>query len=164
MGDFYQHPNALIDDGASVGAGTRVWAFAHIVKGAVIGKDLRMTFSSDLALRSRMILILAAKNIRLRILRQFIKQGCSIGASATVLPGIVIGQWSMMGAGSVVTRSVPNYALVVGNPACPKGWICRCGSLLSMDQNGILRCTCGRLFRLRAEQQTEHIIHGDRTL
>lgn len=59
-----------------------------------------------------------------------LRKGASIGANATLLPGIEIGEYALVGAGSVVTQSVPAYALVIGNPARPTGWVCRCGQKL----------------------------------
>ena len=195
MSDFFQHPNALIDDGVSIGAGTRVWAFAHIVKGATVGRDCnicdhtfieggvsigdRVTVKCGVYLWDGVVLeddvyvgpcvaftndpYPRSKKYLPEYARTILKRGCSIGANATILPGIIIGQWSMIGAGSIVTRSVPDYALVVGNPARPKGWICRCGRPLPIDKNGILRCECGKLFQLRTEQ-IEEITNEDRDL
>ncbi|MEO7119321.1 MAG: acyltransferase [Candidatus Limnocylindrales bacterium] len=67
--------------------------------------------------------------------------GCSIGAGAVVVAGCDIGAWAMVGAGSVVTRSVRDHALVVGDPARPIGWVCRCGQRLTVDDaDGSARC------------------------
>lgn len=68
--------------------------------------------------------------------------GASIGAMATVLPGISVGRWAMVGAGSIVTRDVRDHALVVGNPAVHAGWVCSCG--LRLDSS--LACSCGRSY------------------
>jgi acetyltransferase-like isoleucine patch superfamily enzyme len=73
-----------------------------------------------------------------------LKEGCSIGANATVLP-VVIGRWAMVGAGSVVTRNVPDFALVAGNPARIRGWVCRCGDNL-LFQDGRAKCACERCY------------------
>lgn len=144
----FVHPNALLET-SRVGRGTRIWAFAHVLKDAVIGKDCNIcdhvfiendvvigdevtvkcgvqlwdgvhvedkvfigpnvTFTNDPFPRSR-----ARPAEFSRIL---IKTGASIGANATILPGLTIGRGAMVGAGSVVTRSVPPNAVVVGNPA-----------------------------------------------
>jgi acetyltransferase-like isoleucine patch superfamily enzyme len=189
MGDFYQHPNALIDDGASVGAGTRVWAFAHVVKGAVVGEDCNIcdhtfiegrvrignrvtvkcgvylwegievqddvfigpgaAFTNDLYPRS--------KRYPPEYLRTVLKRGCSIGANATILPGITVGQWAIIGGGSVVTANVTAHTLVLGNPARVKAWVCRCGNQLGRAQDGILKCKCGNVFKLKAERQIEEM-------
>jgi UDP-2-acetamido-3-amino-2,3-dideoxy-glucuronate N-acetyltransferase len=79
-------------------------------------------------------------------LQTVLKNGCALGANSTMLPGITIGRWAMVGAGAVVTRSVPDYALVVGNPARFRAWICRCGEKLAPASGGLLTCACGQSF------------------
>lgn len=177
------HAHALIDDGAVVGPGTRVWAFCHILSGAVIGADCNLcdhtfiegkvrlgdrvtvkcgvylwdgvtveddvfigpaaVFTNDLRPRSKHY---PAEFARTRLCR-----GASIGAGAVLLPGIEVGRWAMVGAGAVVTRSVPDHALVLGNPARQKGWVCRCGERLSFTSGASgdeARCACDRAYRL----------------
>jgi UDP-2-acetamido-3-amino-2,3-dideoxy-glucuronate N-acetyltransferase len=77
-----------------------------------------------------------------------LRRGCSIGAHATLVSGIVVGPWAVVGAGSVVTRDVPGHAVVIGNPARQRGWACRCGHPLS---TGDLACACGLRFEQRPE-------------
>lgn len=142
------HPQALVESGR-IGQGTRIWAFAHVLPGAVIGRECNIcdhvfvendvvvgdrvtvksgvqlwdgirledgvfvgpnvTFSNDPFPRSQQYLAEYPKTV--------VKAGASIGSNATILPGLVIGQQAMVGAGAVVTRSVPPHAVVVGNPA-----------------------------------------------
>jgi UDP-2-acetamido-3-amino-2,3-dideoxy-glucuronate N-acetyltransferase len=148
MSGYFKHPQALVES-ASIGEGTRVWAFAHVLPGAVIGRDCNIcdhvfienkvvvgdrvtvkcgvqlwdgtrieddvfigpnvTFTNDPFPRSRQHLERHPEIV--------VRKGASIGANATVLPGVTIGQYAMVGAGAVVTRSVPPHAVVVGNPA-----------------------------------------------
>jgi acetyltransferase-like isoleucine patch superfamily enzyme/dTDP-4-dehydrorhamnose 3,5-epimerase-like enzyme len=148
MAEYFKHPQALVES-ARVGKGTRVWAFAHVLPGAVIGEDCNLcdhtfvendvvigdrvtikcgvqvwdgvrleddvfvgpnaTFTNDPAPRSRQHLAAYPRTV--------VREGASIGANATILPGLTIGPRAMVGAGAVVTRSVPAYAVVVGNPA-----------------------------------------------
>ena len=183
------HPRALVDEGAIVGARTRVWAFAHVVSGARIGEDCNLcdhtffegkvvlgdrvtvkcgvylwdgieveddvfigpcaAFTNDLRPRSR-VYASAYPVTKLR-------QGCSIGANATILPGLTIGAWSMIAAGSVVTRDVPAHALVVGNPARFRHWICRCALPLKVEGDALLPCACGRSYRLAASHEPEEV-------
>jgi len=184
MESRYQHPAALIESGALVGIGTHVWAFAHIVKGAVVGRDCNIcdhtfieggvklgdrvtvkcgvylwdgliveddvhigpgaAFTNDLRPRS--------KNSLYQLLVTRLCQGCTIGANATVLPGVTIGSWAMVGAGTVVTHNVPAFALVTGNPGRLSGWVCRCGQKLRGQSNGALTCKCGRSYELKPDQ------------
>lgn len=183
------HPRSLVDDGAHVGAGTRVWAFAHIVSGAQIGEECNLcdhtffegrvivgnrvtvkcgvylwdgiiveddvfigpcaAFTNDLRPRSRQYPAEYPKTI--------LQRGCSIGANATVLPGITIGPWSMVAAGAIVTRDVPAYALVVGNPARFRNWICCCAQALHFGNADACKCNCGRRFRLVGEDRVEEV-------
>jgi UDP-2-acetamido-3-amino-2,3-dideoxy-glucuronate N-acetyltransferase len=146
--DFYQHPNALVESD-SIGAGTRIWAFAHVLPGARIGENCNIcdgvfvegkvvvgdrvtvkcgvqlwdgveleddvfvgpnaTFTNDRFPRSR--------EYPDAFLKTVIRKGASIGANATILPGLTIGKRAMVGAGAVVTKDVPANAVVVGNPA-----------------------------------------------
>ncbi len=74
-----------------------------------------------------------------------VKAGASLGANATVVCGVTIGRWAMVGSGSVVTKDVPDHALVVGNPARFKGWVCSCGQRVTIDDaTGKGTCRCGR--------------------
>jgi UDP-2-acetamido-3-amino-2,3-dideoxy-glucuronate N-acetyltransferase len=148
MGSGIRHPQALIES-SNIGEGTRIWAFAHVLPGAVIGRDCNIcdhvfiendvqvgdrvtvkcgvqlwdgvrieddvfigpnvTFTNDNFPRSRQRPDSFAQTI--------VRKGASIGANATILPGVVVGQHALVGAGSVVSRSVPPYSVVVGNPA-----------------------------------------------
>jgi acetyltransferase-like isoleucine patch superfamily enzyme len=148
MADFYQHPQALVES-ASIGSGTRIWAFAHVLPGAVIGSDCNVCdhvfVENDVQVGDRVTIkcgvqlwdgvrleddVFVGPNVtftndpRPRSKQHLAKypqttvcKGASIGANATILPGLTIGQHAMVGAGAVVTRSVPPHALVVGNPA-----------------------------------------------
>ena len=76
-------------------------------------------------------------------------------SGAVLLPGITVGRWAMVGAGSVVTRDVPDFGLVYGNPARLRGHVCRCASTLAFDDDRA-RCRCGREFRREADGVREH--------
>ena len=74
-----------------------------------------------------------------------VREGASIGAGAIIVAGVTIGRWAMIGSGSVVTRDVPNYGLVYGNPARLHGYACPCGHRLEQQSGGLWKCTsCGR--------------------
>lgn len=75
-----------------------------------------------------------------------VKAGASIGANATIVCGVTLGRWSMVASGAVVTKDVPDHALVMGNPAQVYGWVCSCGKRVSVDtREGRGVCACGRV-------------------
>ena len=144
----FVHPQALCES-PNVGEGTRVWAFVHVLPGAVIGRDCnvcdgvfiendvrigdRVTVKSGVQLWDGVMLeddVFVGPNATFtndafprsrqrppQFLRTTVERGASIGANATILPGVTIGRGAMVGAGAVVVRSVPNWAIVAGNPA-----------------------------------------------
>ena len=185
--DAFIHPQALVDPGAIIGKGTRVWAFAHVVRGASVGEACNLCdhvfiegkvvlgnrvtvkcgvylwdglvveddvfigpgagFTNDLRPRSQQHPAEYPKTL--------LRQGCSIGANATILPNLTVGRWAMVGAGAVVTSDVPDHALVVGNPARFRQWICRCARELRFNTTGTARCDCGRGYRRLQENRIE---------
>ena len=76
-----------------------------------------------------------------------VRRGATIGANATVLPGVIIGEYAFVGAGSVVTRDVGDHTVVIGNPARAHGYICRCDASLKF-RGGTAECACGLSFKL----------------
>ena len=87
-------------------------------------------------------------------LQTLVKRGASIGANATIVCGHTIGEWALIGAGSVVTRDVPAYALAYGNPARVRGWACQCGIPLEFDGVSAQCADCGRHYQLNDETVT----------
>lgn len=77
----------------------------------------------------------------------FVKRGATIGANATILCGTTLGAYCMIGCGSVVTKDVSDYAMMVGNPAHRIGWVCACGNRLTLNNN-VATCVCGQRYRL----------------
>ena len=184
----FVHPNALVDKGANVGSGTRVWAFAHILKGAVVGEDCNIcdhTFiEGKVRLGNRVTLKCGvflwdgvvteddvfigpaaafvndlrprSGNVLWKCTATLLREGCSIGANATILAGLSIGRFAMVSAGAVVTRDVADYALVVGNPARFRRWLCRCGQNLTFRKSSAV-CNCGRRYHLRNKSKMEEV-------
>lgn len=150
------HPQALCES-VNVGAGTRVWAFAHVLPGAVIGEDCNISdgvfIENDVVVGSRVTVkggVQLWDGVRLEddvfvgpnatftndrfprsrvhpgeLPHTVVRKGASVGANATILPGVEIGALAMVGAGAVVTRSVPPGAIVTGNPASVSGYVNR---------------------------------------
>lgn len=87
--------------------------------------------------------------------RTLIKQGASVGANATIVCGNTIGKYALIGAGSVVTKDVPDYALMVGNPARQRGWICQCGEKLAFAGDAAVCGACGKQYAKNGETVVE---------
>jgi acetyltransferase-like isoleucine patch superfamily enzyme len=191
----FAHPKALIDERVLIGQGTRVWAFAHVLSGAILGEDCNvcdhtfieggvrignrvtikcgvflwdgLTIEDDVFIGPGAIFTNDSRPRSKRHLKTYpqtvLKQGCSLGAGSTTLPGIIIGRWAMVGAGSIVTHDVPDYALVVGSPARWRAWVCRCGEKLFPISGRLLGCTCGRSYEKVAENEVkEFAANGSR--
>ena len=81
-------------------------------------------------------------------IKTYVRTGATIGANATIICGVTIGEWAMVAAGAVVTTDVQNHALVVGVPAKQRGWVCECGEILN---NQFKCCSCNRIYRMTVE-------------
>jgi UDP-2-acetamido-3-amino-2,3-dideoxy-glucuronate N-acetyltransferase len=172
--DYHVHPTAVVDDGAQIGQGTRIWHFCHIMKGAkigercvfgqnvnvdggaVIGNNVKVqnnvSIYTGLVIEDEVFLgpscvLTNVSNPRSQINRHslyektLIRRGATIGANATIVCGVTIGRYAFIGAGAVVTKDVPDYALMLGNPARQKGWMSRHGHILrNPDGEGVMRC------------------------
>lgn len=150
---------AHVMEGARVGSDCNIGDHAFIESGARVGDRVtvkncvlvwdRVTIEDDVFLGPNMVF---TNDLRPRtafknpdaFLPTLVKRGASIGANATIVCGITIGEGAFVGAGSVVLRDVPAHALVVGNPARRIGWACACGETLAPN----LACACGRCYRL----------------
>jgi UDP-2-acetamido-3-amino-2,3-dideoxy-glucuronate N-acetyltransferase len=178
MPDYFVHESSYIDEGAEIGAGTKIWHFCHVMPRAHIGErcnigqnvlvspDVKIgdnvkiqnnvslytgvIVEDDVFLGPSMVFTNVI-NPRSHISRKdeyqttLVRKGASIGANATILCGTTLGRYCFVGAGSVVTRDVPDYALVHGSPARLRGWMCQCGEQLKFtEKDGVERAVCGR--------------------
>jgi UDP-2-acetamido-3-amino-2,3-dideoxy-glucuronate N-acetyltransferase len=176
MPDYFVHESSFVDDGAEIGAGTKIWHFCHIMPRSrigeqcnigqnvlvspdvVIGRNVKIqnnvsvytgvVVEDDVFLGPSMVFTNIV-NPRSHISRKeefkttIVRKGASIGANATIICGITLGKYCFVGAGSVVTRDVPDYALVYGSPARLHGWICQCGEQLEFtEKDGVERALC----------------------
>jgi acetyltransferase-like isoleucine patch superfamily enzyme len=182
----FVHPQGLCESNA-VGAGTRIWAFAHVLAGAQVGRDCNIcdhayvengvtigdrvtvkngvqlfdgvtveddvfigpavVFTNDLRPRA------AIKRSNADFLPTVVEAGATLGARVVVLCGTTVGAHAFVGAGTVVTRDVPAYGLVLGNPGRLAGWACECGAKLENN----LKCTCGRSYEQQGDGLTRSV-------
>ncbi len=164
MKEVFIHESAYVDDGAQIGAGTKIWHFAHVNAGAVIGERCSLgqnvvvmndvKIGNNVKIQNNVSVYDAVEleddvfcgpsmvftnviNPRSHVPRKdeyrqtLVKRGASLGANCTIVCGHTIGAYAFIGAGAVVTREVPDYALVVGNPGRVSGWMCACGVKLA---------------------------------
>ena len=169
------HPSAIVDDGAVLGDGCRVWHFVHISAGArigercsfgqnvYIGNDVRVgnnvkiqnnvsvydavTLEDDVFCGPSMVFT-NVYNPRAAVTRKdqyrptLVRRGATLGANCTVVCGSTIGRHAFIGAGAVVHRDVPDFALMVGVPARQIGWISRFGERLALPLAGTAQARC----------------------
>ena len=173
MSDFYHHPTAIIDEGCTIGEGSKIWHFSHIMPNCVLGKNCNIgqnvvispevvlgnnvkvqntvsiytgvTCEDDVFLGPSMVFTnvinpRSAVNRKNQYAQTKVGKGASIGANATIVCGHDIGEFAFIGAGAVVTKHVPDFALVVGNPARQMGWMSEFGHQLKFDENGKATC------------------------
>lgn len=182
MNDYFAHETAVIDSGAKIGPGSRIWHFTHIMSGAELGEDCNIGQNVMVASGVRLgrnvkvqnnvsiyegvlceeevflgpsCVFTNVWNPRSAVSRKaeykptVVRRGATIGANATILCGVEIGRWAFVGAGAVVTRPVPDHALVAGVPARRIGWMSRCGQKLIFNDKGEAICSqCGQRYRL----------------
>lgn len=170
---YFAHDTAVVDEGCSIGEGTKIWHFSHIMPNCSIGENCNI--GQNVVISPQVILGRNVKvqnnvsiytgveceddvflgpsmvftnitNPRSAIVRRDqyaktkVKKGASIGANATIVCGHDIGEYAFIGAGSVVTKNVPDYALIVGNPGRQIGWMSEYGHRLEFDSEGIAEC------------------------
>lgn len=181
-GDYFAHGTAVIDEGASVGAGTKVWHFSHVSKGAALGEKCSLgqnvfvapgvTVGNGVKIQNNVSLYEGVvledyvfcgpsmvftnvrtprsafpRNTSADYATTRVKYGASIGANATVVCGVTIGEWAFVAAGAVVTKDVLPYALMAGVPARRIGWACECGTTLRVHDGRAVCADCGREYR-----------------
>ena len=175
MADYFVHPSSFVDEGATIGSGTKIWHFCHVMPRSRIGRDCNIgqnvvvspgvvigdnvkiqnnvsvytgvTLEDDVFCGPSMVFTNVV-NPRSHVSRKdeyrptLVKRGASLGANSVVVCGNTIGHYAFVGAGAVVTRDVPDFALVVGNPARVVGWMCQCGVKLAGGPRPPEAATC----------------------
>jgi len=164
---------AVVDEGCTIGPGTKIWHFTHVMSGSELGENCNIgqncVISPDVKLGRNVkvqnnvsiytgvvceddvflgpsMVFTNINNPRSAIIRKgqylktLVRRGATIGANATIVCGHTIGEYAFIGAGAVVTKDVPPYALMVGNPARQTGWMSEYGHRLKFDANGFAVC------------------------
>ena len=161
---YTQHETAIIDNGATIGSDTKIWHWTHICSGAVIGKKCSfigndVTIGNNVKIQNNVsvydsvvledevfcgpsMVFTNVYNPRSAVSRKseyrntLVEKGSTLGANCTIVCGIKIGKYAFIGAGSVVTKNVKDYALVVGVPAVQIGWMSDFGEKIDIPVNG----------------------------
>lgn len=187
---YYVHPTVAIDDPCSIGEGTTIWHFSHIMaeaeignnctigqnvfigKNVVLGNNVRVqnnvslyegVVCEDDVFLGPSVVLTNVINPRSAISRKdqykntLIRKGATIGANATIVCGNEIGAYAFIGAGAVVTKSVPAYALIIGNPGKQVGWMSEYGHPLQFDQHHKAICQESRQEYMLENNQVHRI-------
>ena len=189
MAGYFAHETAVIDDGCSIGEGSKIWHFSHIMPdselgekcnigqnvvispGVKLGNNVKVqnnvsiytgVICEDNVFLGPSMVFTNILNPRSAIVRRdqyvetLVKEGASIGANATIVCGNTLGAFCLIGAGSVVTKDVKDYALIIGNPGRQVGWVSEYGHRLAFDENGTASCPeSGDTYFLRDEIVTK---------
>ena len=187
--NFFAHDSSVVDPGCSIGSGTKIWHFSHIMHSCILGENCNIgqnvvispdvilgnnvkvqnnvsiytgvTCDDDVFLGPSMVFTnvinpRSAVNRRSNYMKTHVGKGASIGANATIVCGHDIGKFAFIGAGAVVTKEVPDYALVVGNPARQIGWMSEYGQRLHFDLDGKGKCSeSNELYQLENNKVTK---------
>lgn len=181
------HPSAIVDEGAQVGDGSRIWHFVHVCGGARIGKAVslgqnvfvgnRVIIGDNCKVQNNVsiydnvyleegvfcgpsMVFTNVYNPRSLIERKgeyrntYIKKGATLGANCTIICGVTVGEYAFVGAGAVINKDVPAYALMVGVPARQIGWMSEFGEQLDLPLRGLAETRC------RSTGEVYHLMDG----
>ncbi len=137
--------NVVVSPGVRIGDGCKIQNNVSLYTGVILEEGVfcgpSMVFTNVINPRSEVVRKDEYK-------RTLVRRGASLGANCTIVCGVTIGRYAFVGAGTVVTRDVGDYALVVGNPARQTGWMCRCGIKLQLDGDAARCAACGDAYRM----------------
>jgi len=187
--EVFIHHTSVVDAGAEIGAGSKIWHFSHICSGAIIGKNCKLgqnvyiggkvVIGNNVKIQNNVSVydgVILEDNVfcgpsmvftnvhtpRCEIIRNdmsayrktLVKCGATIGANVTIVCGVTIGEYAFIGAGAVITKDVPAFALVFGNPGRQSGWACKCGARLNKisEQSDYICLSCQLKYKLTDDQ------------
>lgn len=185
---YYKHESAIVDEGAQIGSGSRVWHFVHVCAGAKIGSGVslgqnvfvgnKVLIGDNCKIQNNVsvydnvtleegvfcgpsMVFTNVYNPRSLIERKdqyrdtLVRTGATLGANCTIVCGVTIGKFAFVGAGAVINRDVPDYALMLGVPARQKGWMSEFGEQLDLSLKGSGQCVCphsGAIYELHDDR------------
>lgn len=185
---YFKHPTAIVDEGAKIGKGSKVWHFTHICGGAVVGEASvfgqnvfvgnRVTIGRNCKIQNNVsiydnvhleddvfcgpsMVFTNVINPRSAVIRKDeyldtrVKKGATIGANATVVCGVTLGEYCFVAAGAVITKDVKPFALMAGVPAKQIGWMSAFGQRLQLPLTGEARAVC-------VESNLVYVLSGSR--
>jgi UDP-2-acetamido-3-amino-2,3-dideoxy-glucuronate N-acetyltransferase len=193
---YYAHPTAIIDLPCTIGRGTKIWHFSHVMSGAVLGEGCNLgqnvlvangvRIGNNVKIQNNVSVYTGVElendvfcgpsmvftnviNPRSHVIRKneykktVVKRGATLGANSTIVCGVTIGKYAFVGAGAVVTRDVPDYALMLGVPAKRSGWTCSCG--IRLPKGPAPKCSgCGRVYSVSGEECKESLMASEESL
>jgi len=185
---IFVHPTSVVNPDSSIGEGTKVWHYSHIMEGVQMGRDCvlgqnvfvgrNVVLGNNVKVQNNVSLYEGVQledavfcgpsmvftnviNPRSEISKKnefqptLVQKGATLGANSTILCGNEIGKYALVGAGAVVTKDVPDYGLVVGNPGRLVGWVCQCGVKLEFSSNEAQCAACDRRYSRQGDRVVE---------
>jgi UDP-2-acetamido-3-amino-2,3-dideoxy-glucuronate N-acetyltransferase len=189
--DVFVHPTSVVNPNSSIGEGTKVWHYSHIMEGVQMGRDCvlgqnvfvgrNVVVGNNVKIQNNVsiyegvhledavfcgpsMVFTNVINPRSEVSRRdefqptLVKRGATLGANSTILCGNEIGKYALIGAGAVVTKDVPDFGLVVGNPGRLVGWVCQCGVQLDFTSNEVHCGGCDRQYSRQGETVVELLV------
>jgi UDP-2-acetamido-3-amino-2,3-dideoxy-glucuronate N-acetyltransferase len=182
--DVFVHESSYIDEPCTIGKGTKIWHFSHIMNDCIIGENCNIgqnvvispgaILGNNVKVQNNVSVytgVICEDNVFLgpscvftnvinprshinkkdEYKKTIIREGASIGANATIVCGNSIGKFALIGAGSVVTKDIQDYALIVGNPGNRIGWVCKCGEILNFKNKKSVCERCREEYELSGD-------------
>ncbi|MCG8571823.1 MAG: acetyltransferase [Spirochaetes bacterium] len=180
---YYVHESSYVDQDVTIGPGSKIWHFCHILSQTTIGNNCslgqnvmagpKVKIGSNCKIQNNVSLYEGVEleddvfcgpsmvftnvsnprafiNRKNEFKKTLLKRGCTIGANATIICGVTIGRYALIAAGAVITKDVPDFALMTGVPAQQKGWVCCCGNTLKISELNKITCQyCESKFELK---------------
>lgn len=188
---YFVHESSYVDEPCTIGKGTKIWHFCHVMKDSVIGENCNIgqnvvispgvrlgnnvkiqnnvsvytgvTLEDDVFCGPSCVftnVTTPRSHVRRNdpekdYAKTLVKRGATIGANATIVCGHTLGEYAFVGAGAVVTKDVPPYAMVYGNPARIRGWACECGIKLTFENDQATCAACGKQYQKTGPESVE---------